>query len=1107
MFAFLKSLFGGRPAQSADGAESVRTAVAGQRRAEAVLRQSEEHFEQVVAGVRDYAVFLLDAEGRIVTWNAGAQRIKGYAADEILGRHFSTFYPQEVVARGWPEEELRRAAADGRIEDEGWRVRKDGSLFWASVVITARRDASGTLRGFLKITRDLTERKQAEELLRQSEERFRLMVESVKDYAIFMLDPQGRVVTWNAGAQRIKGYTAEEIIGRHFSTFYPQEAIDRGWPEEELRRAAADGRIEDEGWRLRKDGSRFWANVVITALRDQAGTLHGFAKVTRDLTERKQAEENARRLLQEEAARTAAEASAREIERQREQLRVTLASIGDAVIVTDTRGAVTFLNPVAVALTGWQAHEAAGRPLAQVFRIINEHTRQPVEDPVSRVLREGTVIGLANHTLLIARDGREVPIDDSGAPIRGEGGAIAGVVLVFRDVTEARLYLAAIVESSDDAIISKDLAGVITSWNRGAERLYGYTAAEAVGRPVSILMAPEHPEELPAITERIRRGERIEHLETVRIRKDGTRLDVSLTISPIKNAAGEIVGASKIARDITARKWQEASLRFLAEASEVLGELLDVPGTLQKVAGLAVPHFADWCVVDLLEADGTLHRVAVAHADPARVEQARELSRRYPARPDEPHGPAHVLRTGRPELAAEVPDALLVAAARDEEHLRLLRGVGFRSFISVPLAVRDRLLGVLTFLTAESGRRYGPDDLRLAEDLAHRAAIAIENARLYAAMQEADRRKDEFLAMLAHELRNPLAPIRNALHVMKQPGASALLLRQVREMAERQAQHMGRLLDDLLDVSRISRGRIELRKELVDVAAVVHRTIEAVRPLLEERRHEVEVALPPGPLRVEADPTRLEQILMNLLNNAAKYTDPGGHIRVSAERDGGEVVLRVRDTGIGIAADMLPKVFDLFVQAERRLDRAQGGVGIGLTLVKRLTELHGGRVEAHSEGPGRGSEFVVRLPAAAEQDRGGEPPAGQRPEDATPHRRRVLVVDDNTDAADSLALLLRLAGQDVRAAYDGPSALALAGEFRPELVFLDIGMPGMDGYEVARRLRQQPGVDGLTLVALTGWGQEEDRDRSREAGFDLHLIKPVEPGALDRLLAAQGTAV
>jgi PAS domain S-box-containing protein len=405
--------------------------------------------------------------------------------------------------------------------------------------------------------------RRVEAVLWESEERFRKLVASVRDYAIFLLDSQGNVLIWNEGAQHIKGYRPEEIIGQHFSRFYPKDAVASGWPSHELTVASATGRFEDEGWRVHKDGSRFWANVVITALRDQNGEMRGFLKITRDLTDRKQAEENARRLLQEETDRKAAEEAAQEIERQREQLHVTLSSIGDAVVVTDSRGIVTFLNPVAGWLTGWQPHDATGQPLEKVCRIINEETRQAVENPVHKVFRENRVVDLANHTAIVALDGREVSIEDSAAPIRGKGGDIFGAVLVFRDVTEARRvmaarqYLAAIVESSDDAIIGMTLDGRIASWNRGAERLYGYTAVEAIGKSLSLLVPANHPDEVSAIVESVRRGEHIEHFETQRVRKDGSRFDVSLTISPVRNAEGKLIGASKIARDITARKEED----------------------------------------------------------------------------------------------------------------------------------------------------------------------------------------------------------------------------------------------------------------------------------------------------------------------------------------------------------------------------------------------------------------------------------------------------------------------------------------------------------------------------------------------------------------------
>jgi PAS domain S-box-containing protein len=369
------------------------------------------------------------------------------------------------------------------------------------------------------------------------------------------------------------------------------------------------------------------------------------------------------------------------------------------------------------------------------------------------------------------------------------------------------------------------------------------------------------------------------------------------------------------------------------------------------------------------------------------------------------------------------------------------------------------------------------------------------------ALKQTNRQKDEFLAMLAHELRNPLAPIRNALEVLRQAGTPAEAPGEALEMAERQVRHMARLLDDLLDVSRIARGRIELRMEPVDLVAVVHRSIRVSDPLIRERGHECRVSLPPDPITITGDATRLEQIVVNLINNAAKYTEPSGLIGVELQREGREVVLWIRDNGIGIAPEMLARIFDPFVQADRRVERSQGGVGIGLTLVRKLAELHGGTVEAYSEGPGRGSEFVVRLPAPIGLNGERRPPA-KEPDRLNPasSRHRVLVVDDNVDAAMSLGMLLKLAGQEVRVAYDGPAALRQAIDFHPQLVLLDIGMPGMDGYEVCRRLRREDGLEKTTVVALTGWGQDEDRRRSHEAGFDHHIVKPVEPGALQRLL-------
>jgi PAS domain S-box-containing protein len=553
----------------------------------------------------------------------------------------------------------------------------------------------------------------------------------------------------------------------------------------------------------------------------------------------------------------------------------------------------------------------------------------------------------------------------------------SAVVLQHGSADEVKALLAAIVESSEDAIVSKTLDGVITSWNRGAERLFEYTADEAVGRHITLIIPADRQDEEVMILSRLRRGEQIEHFETIRQAKSGRLIDISLAISPVRDSGGRIIGASKVARDITNRKKVEEALR------------------------------------------------------------------------------------------------------------------------------------------------------------------------------EADRRKDEFLAMLAHELRNPLAPIRNAVQVLYADTLAVADLHWARNVMDRQLYQLTRLVDDLLDVARITQGKIVLRKERLDLSAVVNVAVEGCRPLIEKKGHSLTATLPDKPVTLEADSTRLAQILMNLLNNAAKYTEEGGRITLTAELEDDKVRgwqgdkvkeaddkvrgwqgdkvkeepaghpvtlspphpvtlspphlvrIRVKDTGIGIPREMLPQVFEIFIQVEHALERTQGGLGLGLTLAKRLTEMHGGTLTAHSDGPGEGSEFVLTLPVAPRIEESGTPqPAGAAQTHSAPQptRTRILVVDDNRDAAESLAVLLRMIGHEVHTAHDGVQAVEKAAALRPSVVLLDIGLPKLNGYEAARRIRQAHGA-GVKLIALTGWGQEANRRQSREVGFDHHLTKPVEFDALQRLLA------
>ncbi|QDU99142.1 PAS domain-containing hybrid sensor histidine kinase/response regulator [Lignipirellula cremea] len=792
----------------------------------------------------------------------------------------------------------------------------------------------------------------------------------------------------------------------------------------------------------------------------------------------------------------------RELFSQQESWRTTLASIGDGVIVTDVDGLITFMNPVAEALTGWPQAEAVGQPLTTVFQIVNESHRRPVDNPALRALRDGTIVGLANHTILISRHGAERPIDDSAAPIREPDGRVVGAVLVFRDVSRSReaeqqqRRLAALVDSSDDAILGQSLGGRITDWNAGAERMYGMTAEEAIGQSMfSLLTPPEHQDALRHALDRVSQQSRGEHLETVRRHRDGRLVPVSVRLSPLRDAYGVVQGVSSIERDITDRKRMEGTLKFLAEASKSLASLVDLKSTLELIAQLAVPDFCDWCAVDMVDPDGRLQRLAAAHIDPAKADLPQDFYRRYPPRVDAPRGSTHTLRTGEAELVYEVTEQMLLEAAHNDEHLQILRTLNPRSFMCVPLEVQSRIFGTITFVAADSGRRYGDDDLAMAKDLAHRAAIAIENAQLYQELRQADKRKDEFLAMLAHELRNPLAPIRSGLDLLALEGDSNL---ETIELMQGQVEHVVRLVDDLLDVSRIMQGKVELRRETVDLASLVKRSVETVRPAMVAQQQQLTVTQASHPIWLHADPVRLVQVIENLLNNACKYTNSGGRIELLVVADDHQAKVQVRDTGIGMDRDLLPRVFDLFTQSSRSLDRAQGGLGIGLTLVQKLVELHGGEVTADSAGPGLGSTFQVLLPVVSSQS----PDAKKVVVGSSLHCRSILAVDDNIGAARLLTMLLqKLGDHTVEMAHDGPTALAKATQSRPEIVLLDIGLPGMNGYEVARSLRAQPDFDTVLLVALTGYGQKEDMAKSQQAGFDLHLVKPPSIDQIREVLA------
>jgi K+-sensing histidine kinase KdpD/CheY-like chemotaxis protein len=540
--------------------------------------------------------------------------------------------------------------------------------------------------------------------------------------------------------------------------------------------------------------------------------------------------------------------------------------------------------------------------------------------------------------------------------------------------------------------------------------------------------------------------------------------------------------------------------QFLSEASKSVAALVDVESSMQRLAQLCVPRFADCCAFYLVSEHSDIQSIAQAHADPQKAPLLAEIISRYPPSWRVQTISSRVLRSGAAEFIPEISQTYLDSVAQDTRHAELIKRLAPRSAIVVPLESRGRTIGMIQLIRSETRAAFTADEFEVAQELARRAATAIDNSRLYDDLRAADRQKDDFLAMLAHELRNPLAAIDYATQlssISPEQAANAT------EIIQRQVRHLARIIDDLLDVSRITRDKIELQKEPIDATTIANRAAGSARPIIEKHRHTFRVEISPDEMPLFVDPTRAEQIIVNLLTNAAKYTPEGGQISLKAYPEADDVVIKVRDSGIGIPKEMLPRVFELFTQVNPEIDRTKGGLGIGLTVVRSLTEKHGGTVSATSDGLGKGTEFTVRLPRSKDRITGDDskwkvahPPPGLR----------VLVVEDNVDTAAAVSMLLTQAGCETNIVHDGAAALEAAETFCPNAVLLDIGLPGLNGYEVARRLRSDSRHPRLRLIAVSGYGQAQDQQRSKDAGFDYHLVKPVDLQALMGLLASESTS-
>jgi PAS domain S-box-containing protein len=777
-----------------------------------------------------------------------------------------------------------------------------------------------------------------------------------------------------------------------------------------------------------------------------------------------------------------------------ELLRVTLLSIGDGVIATDLHGQVTFLNPVAQSLTGWLQAEAEGHGLEEIFRIVNEDSRAEVENPATRALKEGLIVGLANHTLLIAKDGTERPIDDSAAPIRGDRGDVTGVVLVFRDVTERRAqehavqhalhYAQGIVSTIRESllVLHKDLR--VKSANRTFYRTFQVSPQEVEGRYIYDLGNGRW--DIPKLRELLEE------------------------VLPLNHSFDEF--AVECEFDGIGPKFMVLNARRVQEGEELI--LLAIEDATERRDAQGRLRDSELRYRKLFETaqDGIL----ILDARNGKITDAN------------PYVSGLIGLHSGDLVGRELWEiGLFKDVQENKAAFEQLRREGYVQYDHLPL----RNVNGETIPVEFVSNLYHEDHHLVAQ--CNVRSIADRRLRdQNRTLADENRRKDEFLAMLSHELRNPLAPIRSAVHLLRaqeRGGNGNLVQKQAHEVIERQVANLTKLISDLLEVSRVLSGRIRMDLQLVDLNQIVTHAAETVQSLIEQRKHELKVHACAPPVWANADATRIEEVFVNILTNAAKFTPEGGSggdggridvwcQRVSGEGpegDGPYAEVRIQDNGVGIDKELLPRIFDLFTQADRSLARSAGGLGIGLSLAQRLVQLHGGTIEAFSPpaDQSHGTAIVIRLPLTDPPPQWNVEPGHADPalhsaagqvgtESAGPQGPRVLVVDDNLDQVLMLATNLRHEGYPVRTAGNGPDALVVAQQWRPEIVLLDIGLPGLDGYEVARRLRADPGTKGARLIALTGYGRDADIALAREAGFDGHLTKPVEFKDIEKMMKA-----
>jgi PAS domain S-box-containing protein len=786
-------------------------------------------------------------------------------------------------------------------------------------------------------------------------------------------------------------------------------------------------------------------------------------------------------------------------------------SCDDAIVTKDLSGIIRTWNRAAERMFGFTAQEAVGRSI----RIIVPDDRQSEEDTILATVRDGRAV-THFETMRQRKDESLVPISLTVSPICDERGAVIGASRIARDLTERKeaeaaiRRLAGVVRSSDDAIVTKTLQGVITSWNPGAERIFGYTEAEAIGQSIRMLIPEALQGEEDVVLAKVRAGEMIDHYETTRRRKDGRLISISLTVSPLRDEAGNIIGASKIARDITEQvrlrrlaDQHAANTEKLGEVAQLVASTLDREAIVQKVTDaareLTGAEFGAFLanVRDVSSPSGAFMLYALSGAP-------KEAFANFP----HPRATTMLGLTFRGEGVVRVDDVTQdVRYAQNSPFFGTPPGhPPVRSYLAVPVKrASGDVLGGLFFGHSQRAV-FTEEHERLAVNIASWAAVALENAGLYVEAQQANRMKDEFLAVLSHELRTPLNAILGYARLLRGGILTGDKAAQGFETLERNAASLAQIIEDVLDVSRIVSGKLRLDVQPVELPLIIENAVATVRPAADAKGVRIQTTLDPRVGPVSGDPNRLQQIAWNLLSNAVKFTPRGGRVQVRLERVNSHVELVVSDTGLGIAPDFLPHVFERFRQADPIATRKAGGLGLGLALVRHIVEMHGGTVDASSAGEGQGATFRVRFPLMIVHPERAvsrrEHPRTERLSALTElgdlSGVRVVAIDDEDDAIKLLRVVLDAAGAQVTTFSSPLAALNEIEQLKPDVLLVDLGMPGMDGCEFISRVRSSPNRDvrHLPAAALTAFARAEDRTKALRSGFEMHLAKPVDPGEL-----------